>query len=445
MMLLFGVCLLLFSCNLPLSDKIIILQEEQRCIAVSEAGSELFNYNIEQSEKTINKAIQRLSKGGQLFLQTGNYFLQSPIELKSDIEIVGDIDYLTKIISHQPTLIHAKNVSGVVLANFTLKGVGKVGNSIDSLPDIHPSAIFFSGDSKYNVIKKIIIEESNGGGIGFQGKGCQHNVVEKCIIRDCRRGYGIGIGGGGEDIVIEDNEIERTMIHGIIVWGGGKNCMIRGNSIYESGYYRPDTDEGYFCHGIATDGGAGKFRGVGHHIIGNKIFDSGAAGIEVADGVDSVVIRDNYIRRTGVKAPWDKYGIYFGGSYKPGVYAEIVNNRVFGSAWSGIRVDSNYGRLGYTSEVRVDSNVVAFSSKHGILIGSADKIKIRQNNISKILWNGIHIEGLDQLPANNILIEDNIISEIKGNGIFTKNTTVVEMNNNLISEAEKENIRTNKP
>ena len=198
-----------------------------------------------------------------------------------------------------------------------------------------------------------------------------------------------------------------------------------------SGFYRPNVASGYFCHGIAIDG-SGTRNGKNHIVQGNHIVNSGAAGIEIADWIDSVIIRDNIIDGTGKFAPFDQYGIYFGGSIKPGVYAEIVNNTVKNCKWSGIRADSNYGQGGLTKSVRIDSNIVMNSTKEGILIGTVENASVNYNQVTSSGYSGIVVKGYDHqlLLAKNITITNNTVSTSKQYGIDISNENIITIRDN---------------
>ena len=422
----------MFSCTDKNFDFISITIEKEKCFAMTKNNKILFKSEKENAHIVINKAINQLEKNGVIFLNIGTYLLTDAIYLKSDIKLIGDVDYLTILSGNLNSIIKGDSVNNVIISNLTVEGT--IGGSTKY------DAILFEGLSSGNVIQKVIVNGSNGAGMRFLGKGCQNNTVANCIVTDCRGGEGIGFGQGAGSSVINKNRVSRTLYHGIVIWKGGSDCTISNNYIEESGYYRPDVPDGFFCHGIAIDGGSGKNPGKNHLIIGNNIFNSGAAGIEVADGIDSVVIRENIIQGTGIKAPWDQYGIYFGGSYKPGIYAEIVGNQVSDCKWCGIRVDSNNGENGYTTDVRIDSNYISNISRDGILVGTTKNVKVRNNKIQKTHGNGIRVEGLNNMHAENIFVSDNEIIETQKYGVFIDKSDNVILQQNLISKNKKGKI-----
>ena len=428
--------LLFFSCTNKNFDFISIIIEKEKCLAMTKNGKILFESEKGKSDIVINKAIMQLEKDGVIFLNIGTYLLTDAIFLKSDIKLIGDVDYLTILSGNLNSIIKGDSVKNVTISNITVEGTKGGSSKYD--------AILFEGLSIGNVIQKVIVKEANGAGVRFLGKDCQNNTVANCMVTDCRGGEGIGFGHGAGKSVINKNKVSRTLYHGIVIWEGGSNCTISNNYIEESGFYRPNVPEDFFCHGIAIDGGAGKNPGKNHLITGNTIFNSGAAGIEVADGIDSVIIRENNIHGTGKKAPWDQYGIYFGGSYKPGIYAEIVGNQVSNCKWCGIRVDSNRGENGYTTDVRIDSNFVSNISRDGILVGTTKNIKVRNNKIQNTQGNGIRIEGLKNMHAENIFVSNNEITETQKFGIYMDNTDNGIIQQNQLSNNQKGKIFRNR-
>lgn len=390
--------LLLSSCG---DGTIIVSSNRDECVVLKGDRSVIYRVSIDSSHVAINKAICMVPIGGELIIEEGVYSICSPIILKSDITLSGKGGQKPKLLGCESTLFKGLSVDNILIKNLELSS--SVSNSTFN-------AIHFDNSTGI-IIESIVINGSNGYGVCFEGAGSVNNQVLNCEINDSRKAAGIGCISQAGGVLIEQCRINRTLHHGIII-SGGSNCIVKGNFVAQSGFYRADKPLGDFCHGIAIDGNCGKWRGKNHIIISNTIIDSGAAGIEIADGIDSIVIRNNIIKGTGCKAPWDKYGIYFGGSYAAGTYAEIVSNEVSGCKWSGIRVDSNYGKDGFAQDVVIDSNYVHSIEQDGILIGTAKNIKVRGNTIYKANWNGIKVVGLPNMLARDIELLDNNISNV---------------------------------
>ena len=408
----------------PSINDIILTKDGNRFIALLaiNRNDTLFQSMEIYADKIISDVISSMSPGNTLFIEAGEYPVENTIQLKSNITIAGE----------DTTTIIKKLTYGNLLVGNSIENISIKNLKLQSDHTEDGMAIFFAGKSINNLIDGVVINSFAGHGIFFQDFLCQYNTVKNSIIRDCSLGAGIALYNGSGNASIINNKIYRTQIHAIIFSAGASNCVVENNYVEASGYYRPKVTSGYFCHGIAIDGSGTRY-GRNHIVQGNHIVNAGSAGIEIADWIDSVIIRDNIIEGTGIYAPFDQYGIYFGGSIKPGVYAEIVNNTVKNCKWSGIRADSNYGQGGLTKSVRIDSNIVINSTKEGILIGTVENASVNYNQISGSGYSGIVVKGYDHqlLLAKNITITNNTVSTSKQYGIdisYENNITITDNN-----------------
>ena len=407
----------------PSTNDIILTKGNNSFIALkaNNRNDTLFQTKENFADKIISDVISSMLPGNTLTIETGEYPVENSIQLKSNITIAGeDTTAIIKKLTYGNLLV-GNSVENINIKNLKLQS--------DFTED--GTAIFFSGKSINNVIDGVVIDNFSGHGIFFQDFLCQYNAVNNCIIRDCSLGAGIALYNGSGNASIINNKIYRTQIHAIIFSAGASNCIIKNNYVEASGYYRPNVASGYFCHGIAIDGSGTRY-GRNHIVQGNHIVNAGSAGIEIADWIDSVIIRDNIIEGTGKYAPFDQYGIYFGGSIKPGIYAEIVNNTVKNCKWSGIRADSNYGQGGLTKSVRVDSNIVMNSTREGILIGTVENASVNYNQVSNSGYSGIVVKGYDNqlLLAKKITVTHNTVSTSKQYGIDISNVNSITITDN---------------
>jgi len=370
------------------------------------------------ADKLFLKAFSLLPNGGRILIENGVYSIEKSIHLKSNISILGaDTSAVVQKIT-KGSLIRGKAVQ-----NTSIKNLKLISNHVNE-----GVGILLDGKSIKNRIDRVIIDGFRGDGINFNGRDCQNNEIRNCIIRNCL-GAGIAIYGQAGNVEITNNKISKTQIHGVII-SGGSNCLIKDNYIENTGFFRPNVSKKYFCHGIAIDGASGKKPCTDEVIVGNVILNSGSAGIEVADGVSNVTIRNNYVDGTGKKAPFDQYGIYFGGSYRSGTRAEIVNNTVKNCLWEGIRVDNNHGKGASTQFVRVDSNKVFNTVRDGIKIGFTKDVSVSSNEIRGSESNGIAVKGLSNMYAKKVTISNNIVLKSKLFGVYINFTDSISLKNN---------------
>ena len=159
-----------------------------------------------------------------------------------------------------------------------------------------------------------------------------------------------------------------------------------------SGYYTVGGNNA-FAHGIAIDGHSGAWPCSMDTIDGNRITNSGSAGIEVADGVSHVVIRDNYVNNTGVTVNHDQYGIYFGGTFGTGNDITIDHNEVYNCLWEGIRVGGNSTSVANTDGVKITGNTVGNVVRQGIIVHYSSNIDLSDNSVSQASETGIVLTG----------------------------------------------------
>jgi parallel beta-helix repeat protein len=391
-------------------------------------NSNLFTSHETYADEVIAKALEIIETDGQITIESGEYLTQYTVLLKSNITIRG-VD--------TTAVIKRVNSGHVIVGNdvkyVTIKKL-KVQSSMD-YPS-YGSGIFLRNGASNNIIDSCVVREVAGHGITINDITSENNVISNNIVADCDGNSGIGLMWKAGNATITKNKVYRTKTHGIIVSGGASNCTITHNYVESSGYYRPiDAPiSEYFCHGIAIDGGLLENRGANHLIQGNTVINSGRAGIEVADGQDSVVIRDNYVQTTGLKSgdASDQYGIYFGGALRNGVNGKIINNRIYNAKKEGIKIGSGNASIGRTNDVLVDSNLVSNSMENGIRAECVGNAVITNNEVVNSVLNGVKLEGKSGFTAQNITISNNEISGSNRYGIDLSYAETVDVNDNIV-------------
>jgi hypothetical protein len=218
-----------------------------------------------------------------------------------------------------------------------------IGGTLDGASSSYTGSgvVIDGGSTICGVIDSYIINQYDNA-VLIDGATTKHNVVNNI------HAYNIGNEGicvdKGTDNFIQGSTVATTGFHGILITGGSRNHII-SNIVWSAGYLNTGSGRyaSTFAHGIAVDGNAGSNPAYDNEVIGNNIYNTLMAGIEVADSAHCTTIQGNIVRNTGVAstsgyAPTDgsgqtglnTYGIYIGGYYAPSHYCRVIGNHVAG-------------------------------------------------------------------------------------------------------------------
>lgn len=351
---------------------------------------------------------------GTILIDEGEYELTKSINLFSGVKLYG-INRPKIKINFNGNGVNISSCSDVVIGNFVFD-CGNLENSGGEGINV--------SDGSHNIsLEYLDIKNVSYNGILFSGEDCVNNVVIGCKIENILGGAGIAFYSTAGTARVEHNFVYRTRHHGIIVSRGGSNCIIKNNTVIETGYYIKD--EGDFAHGIALDG-SGVVHGRNHLVASNTIINAGLAGIEVADYQHEVVIKNNYIDGTGTFKKQDDYGIYFGGGLTPSEYCIILNNYVVNTNGFGIRVDA---LKGVTQYVQVVCNVLENIGSDGIKIGTVNEISIYKNVITNVSVTVNKSCGITCVGSTNLSIIKNTIDDNREEVKNYRNLYYINCNN----------------
>lgn len=362
-------------------------------------------------DSIFRRALQRAADngGGRITMEPAVYPLSSKLLLCSNLLLKGNTDAAGDVLLQlnvAQTILEGNNISYTTLNHFGIRNdLSRNGEGI----------LLFNGSS-YNLIDDVSVWNIGYNGINISDTTSRYNTIQNCHITDIMKA-GIACYNKSQDVFIQSNTIIRTGDHGIILTGGS-NCRIKNNTVDSSGYYTLGGGNA-FAHGIAIDGHSGAWPCSKDTIDGNRITNSGSAGIEVADGVSEVVISGNYINNTGVTVNHDKYGIYFGGTFGTGDGITIANNEVYNCQWEGIRVGGNSAGVGNTNLVEITGNTVKTVVRQGIIVHFASNVTLSDNDVQQASGTGIELDGWSAAyKMNGIAITNNNVADCAGPGFY---------------------------
>lgn len=352
--------------------------------------------------------------GGRITMEPAVYPLSTTVELCSNLILKGDADTIGSVLlqfNASLAIVQGVNVSYTTLRHFGVKNDLSRGGE----------GILFYNASCHNLIDDISVWNVGYNGINISDATSRYDTIQNCRVTDIMMA-GIACYNQSQDLFIQNNTITRTGYHGIILTGGN-NCRIKNNIVDSSGYYTPGGSNA-FAHGIAIDGHSGAWLCSHDTIDGNRITNSGSAGIEVADGVSHVVISDNYVNNTGVTVDHDKYGIYFGGTFATGDDVTIDHNEVYNCQWEGVRVGANSSGVGNTDVVNITRNVVDTVVRQGIIVHYSSNVVVSNNGVQHAAENGIELDGWSaSYKINGAGISNNSVTACTGAGFYIQYAT----------------------
>ena len=336
-------------------------------------------------DSIFGRAMQRaaVNGGGRITLEPAVYPLSITLRLCSNLLLKGDTDTSGNVLLQlqvPKTIIEGNNISYTTISHFGIRNALNRGGE----------GILLYNGSSHNLINDISVSNIGYNGINISDTTSRYNTIQHCSITDIMKA-GIACYNKSQNVLIQNNTVIRTGDHGIILTGGS-NCRIKNNMVDSSGYYTLGGNNA-FAHGIAIDGHSGAWFCSMDTIDGNRITNSGSAGIEVADGVSHVLISGNYINNTGVTVDHDQYGIYFGGTFATGNDITIEHNEVYHCLWEGIRVGGNSSGVGNTDLVKITGNTVDSVVRQGIIVHYSSNIDLGNNNVRHASETGILLTG----------------------------------------------------
>jgi parallel beta-helix repeat protein len=361
-------------------------------------------------DSIFRRALQRAAAngGGRITMEPAVYPLSVTLQLCSNLMLTGDTDTTGNVLlqfNAPRTILEGSNISYTTLNHFGIRNALNRGGE----------GILLYNGSSHNLINDISVSNIGYNGINISDASSRYDTIRNSRIIDVEKA-GIACYNQSQDVFIENNTVIRTGDHGIILTGGN-DCRIKDNIVDSSGYYTLGGNNA-FAHGIAIDGHSGAWPCSKDTIDGNRITNSGSAGIEVADGVSHVVINNNYVNNTGLTVDHDKYGIYFGGTFATGNDITIENNEVHNCLWEGIRVGGNSSSVGNTDTVKITGNTVDSVVRQGIIIHYAGNVTLSDNDVRRALEAGIELLGWSAAyRINGIAISNNAVTACLGPGI----------------------------
>ncbi|MEM7113030.1 MAG: right-handed parallel beta-helix repeat-containing protein [Chloroflexota bacterium] len=227
---------------------------------------------------------------------------------------------------------------------------------------------------------------------------------------------GVGVHIQGDNNLIEDNHIHRSVTNGIFVAPGSSNNRITDNRIEDNGLTRTGK-EGTAVY--VTDSDNNQIDD--NDIVNNQAPDSAAVYLEFSDenrvesntisgNVNGVFVDDalrNVVRRNKVRDNTGDYGIHANHLADTTL---IERNDVERQGTAGVGIGISVAGI----EAIVSKNTVEESESHGIFVDGPDNM-IKQNKSRRNGGDGIHVIG-----GEENVIERNRTDENDGHGIHGK-------------------------
>lgn len=212
----------------------------------------------------IQAAIDALTGGGKIFIKAGTYTLSSTISLVSNIGIIGEGITATKLKvednANLTSLFYLDGLENVYLAHFEINGNKAnqndgVGIWLQNCKHCCLEHLYIHDTYKYCITDRadatgVVAPQEIGNlynhlklsGAGFNlpnfdGYGSTHGRIINSIIENST-GPGIHLRGraGVADAlgwVVANNQIRENQREGLII-GGGLNCLVYGNVVYDN-------------------------------------------------------------------------------------------------------------------------------------------------------------------------------------------------------------------
>jgi len=348
---------------------------------------------------TVIQSAINASPGGRILLRAGIYLLGSELLIaRSDISLEGES---TNAVLRQrdganlPQLIRISDAYNTVIRNLTVDG--------NRAANASGNGIVVEGESHRGRIENVQVWNAYTG-IVLRGITPSNWIIKNNHVENCYES-GIALVNRVATFLayyalITGNNVVRTGHHGILL-SGVSNNIASNNMLREIGVLRTDG----FAHAIAVDGDKGTRPNIHNKIIGNTIYDTRMAGIEIADRSDHVEIIGNHVELSKGSA------IYFGGGFAPSCNAVIESNICYNSGGDGICLGSP-SAVDRSASIVVKGNICASNKGHGIFAGWINNLVITENiafnnDTTNIDKDGVRIaDCTDVVVSSNRLFDD---------------------------------------
>ncbi|MDK2912994.1 MAG: hypothetical protein PWR29_1951 [Methanolobus sp.] len=334
--------------------------------------------------EAVKAAVNAIDEGVILF-KPGTYSISSPVELKSNIELVGDNAVL----------------QGYIIFTIT----GKTDVTIRGFEFTNPTASYTAVAAT-----KGLIDITNS----------KNLVIEDNTFRNFRD-YGINIAVGStshsnENISIRNNEFLDFGYCGVMIWKQSNYIYVEDNTFKDINVKKVNAN----AYGIALAKGSNSYKHSEYIYIRNNYIENNP----VWEGIDSHGANNVYIQNNTVvncKVPIAASYQTSEGTYPLPLHTIVITgNYVKGNMnspdkqHSGIHVLGARNNAGPHMNVTISDNIIEdvnswlVSDDGGIVLRDVDGGTIKNNTISGVGGTGINLNN-----ANNLVLEDNKVKNIK--------------------------------
>jgi len=364
------------------TNESISISKEAGTVSVQMTDGEVI-YTGTDDVQAIISAVNAIEEGVILF-NPGTYSVSSPVELKSDIELVGD-----------NAVLQGYNI-------FTITGKKDV--TIKGFEFTNPAA-------QYTAVaaSKGLIDITNS-------KNC---VIEDNTFRNFRD-YGINVAVGStsqsnEQITIRNNEFLDYGYCGVMIWKQSNYIYVEDNTFKNINVRKVNGN----AYGIALAKGSNSYKHSEYIYIRNNWIENNP----VWEGIDSHGANNLYIQNNTVincKVPIAASYQTSEGTYPLPLHTIVITgNYVKGNMaspdkqHSGIHVLGARNNAGPHQNVTVSDNIIEdvnswlVSDDGGIVLRDVEGGVVKNNTIS-----GVGGTGINLLNANDLAVEENSIKNM---------------------------------
>ena len=386
---------------------VIVYKDGDYAVAVDSKTGQVIVRNMDHAY-VIQEAINHLSSGGKIYIDTGNYEIGKTIILSSNISIVGSGNSTILNLSVDTNMFEnpdSSDINNISIENMVLDGQGRNYNAISIGYGVNKSMLKF---------KHLEIRNFNTG-IWLNGNPPPSNVIiEDIYIHDCTK-YGIA-SYYYEDVIIRDVMIENIGQEAIHMTGNNsvspayvskrirvENVVIKnpGNIGIDISYVENPIITKFYIEGAIAKGINGEPLSDSSHndlpygdqaIIENGIIiNCPGAGIYITYGFRTK-IRNVFIYNVGYNYSGTtdnrRHGILF--LVEEGAIENVV---VWKAAGTGIVMNP------LTKYSGIYNPVVYECGEHGIFMNDVQNVIIinplvyNNSQLTTNTYDGIHIEG----------------------------------------------------
>lgn len=364
--------------NLPLGIRNFLGSEPSNYYNIVDYGAESDRPNFDNAE-VINEIIQNMEdKGGTIYIPTGNFYVNSPIEVdRSYISIVGDNSGLR---------------SGVDNSNSKIQAGGG-GSKLITRPGV--TAIQIKDEDNSDRISGVTfrnfqIRGQSNNGIGIEGiQDTDRIVVEDLVINN----VGIGIKLNGADAPSISNSWIAETQTSIILSGASQQASIIGNSLGaqpEGVTIELENAQWFNITGnnIYPDGSSNirLYNPVQGNISSNTISSRYNGAIELLPNEDGVSGRDNLINGNVISViaiasnsddKNEEWGIVHIEADSTNITGNLLNTEEMSADYAGITIESG-------KDNRISNNSI------GVNHSSQSKVKIGAEATKTVITESIY-------------------------------------------------------